>query len=87
MDLIPKIRKLAVNQAGGTHIWKGMDDLEILRSANLYGVDRITGERGYNLATVVLLGKDDVILDVASAYVTDAIVRKVNVDRYDDRVE
>ena len=26
MDLIPKIRKLAVNQAGGTHIWKGMDD-------------------------------------------------------------
>lgn len=85
MDLIPKIRKLAVNQAGGTHVWKGMDDLEILRSANLYGVDRITGERGYNLAAVMLLGKDDVILDVAPAYVTDAIVRKVNVDRYDDR--
>ena len=85
MDLIPKIRKLAVNQAGGTHVWKGMDDLEILRSANLYGVDRITGERGYNLAAVMLLGKDDVILDVAPAYVTDAIVRKVNIDRYDDR--
>ena len=33
----------------------------------------------------MLLGKDDVILDVAPTYVTDAIVRKVNADRYDDR--
>ena len=32
-----------------------------------------------------MLGRDDVILDVAPAYVTDALVRKVNVDRYDDR--
>lgn len=85
MDLIPMIRKLAVNQEGGVHPWKQMDDLEILRSANLYGVDRVTGEQGYNLAAVMLFGKDDVILDVAPAYVTDAIVRKVNVDRYDDR--
>ena len=37
------------------------------------------------MAAVMLLGKDDVILDVAPAYVTDALVRKVNVDRYDDR--
>lgn len=85
MDLIPMIRRLAVNQEGGAHPWKKMDDLEILRSANLYGVDRVTGEQGYNLAAVMLLGKDDVILDVAPAYVTDAIVRKVNIDRYDDR--
>ena len=33
----------------------------------------------------MLLGKDDVILNVAPTYVTDALVRKVNVDRYDDR--
>ena len=33
----------------------------------------------------MLLGKDDVILNVVPAYVTDALVRKVNVDRYDDR--
>lgn len=40
---------------------------------------------GDNLAALMLLGKDDVILNVAPAYVTDALVRKVNVDRYDDR--
>jgi ATP-dependent DNA helicase RecG len=33
----------------------------------------------------MLLGKDDVILNVCPAYETDALLRKVNVDRYDDR--
>ena len=51
----------------------------------MYGRDRVTGEQGYNLAAVMLLGKDDVIMDVAPAYVTDALVRRVNTDRYDDR--
>lgn len=33
----------------------------------------------------MLLGKDDVILNVAPTYVTNALVRKVNMDCYDDR--
>lgn len=43
-----------------------------------------TGESGYNLAAILLLGKDEVIQNVCPAYETDALVRKVNVDRYDD---
>ena len=35
--------------------------------------------------TVSFANRDDVILNVAPAYVTDALVRKVNLDRYDDR--
>lgn len=62
-----------------------MDDLDLLKSAGLYGRDIVTGEEGFNLAAIMLLGKDDVILNVAPTYVTDALVRKVNVDRYDDR--
>ena len=85
LDLLPRLRKLALNNAMGSHPWEDMDDEQILKSAGLYGVDRTTGEHGYNLAAVMLLGKNDVILDVAPAYVTDAIVRKVNIDRYDDR--
>lgn len=42
----------------------------------IYGKDIATGEEGYNLATIMLLGKDDVILNVAPAYVTDALVSK-----------
>ena len=36
----------------------------------------MTGESGFNLAAVMLLGKDDVIADVAPAYVTDALLRR-----------
>lgn len=85
LDLLQKIRIMAENHAGGTHPWQSMDDTELLKSAGLYGRDIATGEEGYNLAAIMLLGKDDVILNVAPAYVTDAIARKVNVDRYDDR--
>ena len=86
LDLLPKIRIMAQNHARwvSTH-GLTMDDQELLKSAGLYGRDIATGEEGYNLQQFMLLGKDDVILNVAPAYVTDALVRKVNVDRYDDR--
>ncbi len=37
------------------------------------------------LESLVLLGKYDVIRDICPAYETDALVRKINVDRYNDR--
>ena len=76
---------MAVNNVAGSHPWKKMSDEELLKSAGLYGIDRITGQEGYNPAAVMLLGKNDVILDIVPAYATDALLRKVNVDRYDDR--
>ena len=84
-DLLPRIRQMAVNHAGGSHPWEYMTDEELLRSAGLYGTDVATGESGYNLAAILLLGKDEVIQNVCPAYETDALVQKVNVDRYDDR--
>ena len=84
-DLLPKVRLMAQNHAGGNHLWATMDDMDLLKSAGLYGRDIGTGDEGFNLAAIMLLGKDDVILNVAPAYVTDALVRKVNIDRYDDR--
>lgn len=85
LDLLARVRQMAVNRAKGSHQWQSMNDEELLRSAGLYGIDRVTGEKGYNLAAVMLLGKDEVIQDVAPAYMTDALIRKVNADRYDDR--
>lgn len=86
IDLPPRLRKMATNSNNGhTHPWFAMSDEELLKSASLYGTDCATGEVGYNLAAVMLLGKDDVIMDIAPAYVTDALLRRINVDRYDDR--
>lgn len=85
LDLLPRIRIRAQNHAGGQHPWTTMDDMALLKSAGLYGRDVATGKEGFNLAAIMLLGKDDVILNVAPTYVTDALVRKVNTTRYDDR--
>ena len=85
LDLLQKVRTMAANNCGQSHPWSAMTDDELLRSARLYIKDRATGESGFNLAAIMLLGDDSVIGDVAPAYVTDAILRKVDVDRYDDR--
>lgn len=47
-----------------------MTEEELLRSAGLYGTDVATGESGYNLAAILLLGKDEVIQSVCPAYET-----------------
>lgn len=86
LDLLPRLRTMAGNNVGnGTHPWSSMTDDELLRSAHLYSKDRVTGEEGFNLAAILLLGQDDLILDVLPAYTTDALVRRQNTDRYDDR--
>lgn len=66
--------------------WLSLSDGELLRAARLYGRDQLTGERGFNLAAVALLGKEDTILDVIPLYRTDAVLRRVKNDRYDDRL-
>lgn len=84
-DTIDKARHLACARSAN-HPWGSMNDAELLRSARLYTTNRLTGEKGYTLAAVLLFGSDDVIADVCPAYKTDGIVRRENLDRYDDRV-
>ncbi len=62
-----------------------MDDLQLLKSAQLYQTDPLTKESGITLAGVMLFAPDSLILQVCPAHRTDLILRKVNVDRYDDR--
>lgn len=85
LDLLPRIRQMAVNRYQA-HPWKDMGDTALSNSAGLIGVDAETGRKGYNLAAVMLLGRDDVIKNVCPAYRTDALLRKINTDRYDDRL-
>ncbi|MFW5931115.1 MAG: helix-turn-helix domain-containing protein [Desulfosalsimonas sp.] len=83
-DLIEKCRRyVRINK--NNHPWSDMDDLELLKSAQLYLPDPHTGKYGVTLAGVLLFGTDQLILFVCPAHRTDLILRKVNVDRYDDR--
>lgn len=83
-DLIARARKLATIQKSN-HPWAGMTDVELVKSSQMYLKDYQNGKKGFTLAAVLLLGKDEVILSVLPHFRTDAILRKENVDRYDDR--
>jgi ATP-dependent DNA helicase RecG len=85
-ELFGRIRRLAKSERPD-HPWLEMDDEALLRSAGLYKRDYQTGKKGYTLAAVLLLGKDEVIRDVLPHYKTDTLLRVENVDRYDDRDE
>lgn len=83
-ELFSRVRILAKNERAD-HPWQDMTDEELLRSAGLFRQDHQTGKEGYSLASVLLLGKDEVIQSVLPHYKTDAILRIENADRYDDR--
>ncbi len=83
-DLIDKCRRLAGVWRDG-HPWLHMDDMELIKSAQLYQTDPETGKNGLTLAGILLLGNDQVILSAVPHHRTDLILRKVNLDRYDDR--
>ena len=68
------------------HPWLAMDDAELLRNSRLWSRDPTTGEYGFNLAAVMLLGKPETILDVAPVYRTDVVLQRSGNDRYDDRL-
>jgi len=83
-DLIAKCRKIA-SLRREDHPWSELDDLNLLKSAQLYQTDSGTGESGLTLAGILLLGKDELILSAVPHHRTDLILRKINLDRYDDR--
>lgn len=85
LTLLNRIRTMADNKAPG-HPWMKMDDDTLMHSARLYARDYGGREEGLTLAAALLLGKDDVISDLLPAYKTDAVVRRRDLERYDDRL-
>lgn len=86
MDLLESVRKLAKSK-NPDHEWLKMSDHEIFTSAGLWEKDFSSGVQGFNMAGVLIFGKDEVIRSCCPGYVTDAIYRVENMDRYDDRLQ
>ncbi len=83
-EVIEKARKLAGTRQSG-HPWLSMSDEELIDSAQLRQQDHQRGLTGLTLAAILLFGKDSTILSALPHHRTDALLRRVNVDRYDDR--
>ena len=62
-----------------------MDYLEMLKSNGLHLKNLQGGKEGITLAGILLFGNDQLIQAALPHYRTDAILRKENIDRYDDR--
>ena len=84
IDLTEETRKMASNRTSN-HPWSKMSNEEMLRSAGLYERNLETGKEGFNLACLLLFGKDDIIASALSYYKTDAILKIKDIERYDDR--
>lgn len=85
LELMPVVRQLIQNK-NAEHEWLKMPDKDLFISAGLYEKDFVTGNKGYNLAAVMLFGKEATIRSCVPGYITDAIYRVENTERYDDRL-
>ena len=84
-ELIDQYRKIATLRRND-HPWGSIGDLDFIKSAQLI-LKPIpeTGKSGVTLAGILFLGKDSVILSAVPHHRTDLNIRKINLDRDDDR--
>jgi ATP-dependent DNA helicase RecG len=84
-EVFDKVRKLiaAINT---THTWLTASNERMLRDVNFLRRDFNTGEEGLTLAAALVFGKDETIGSILPAYKLDVMVRRENLDRWDDRL-
>lgn len=84
-DLFIKARKL-IRSRNSEHLWLSITDEQLLMKAGLYRNDYQSGKEGFTLAAILLFGKDDLIQQIIPQYKIDAILRRTDTLRYDDRL-
>lgn len=82
---LQRARQLAQVYRDKQHPWSTMTDEQMLRSAGLWQRDVQTGNEGYTLAAALLFGTPQTLLTTVPQYFVDALLRRVDEDRYDDR--
>lgn len=88
-DLNPQIFEKVRRQIASihsTHPWLQADNERLLRDALFLRRDFTTGEEGLTLAAALMFGKDLTIGNILPAYRIDVMVRRENLDRWDDRL-
>ncbi len=83
--IFDKVRRL-IASVNSTHPWLQVDNERLLRDALFLRRDFTSGEEGLTLAAALMFGKDDTIGNILPAYRIDVMVRRENMDRWDDRL-
>ncbi len=84
-ELFDRARRL-MRSNNSKHPWADLSNEEMLRIGGFYAEDRETGKECLTLAAVLMFGTDLAIQQAVPAYKFDCLLRRDNVERYDDRV-
>ncbi|MDR2267633.1 MAG: putative DNA binding domain-containing protein [Christensenellaceae bacterium] len=74
-DLVKRAQRMAAECFPEQH-WEDMDPMQLFQHANLYETDWRAGKIGFNLAAILLFGRDDVIESCAPGFRTEVLVSK-----------
>ena len=67
------------------HPWNELSNNDFFRVAGLFRRDLANNNEGFTMAALLLFGKEEVIRSAIPHYKVDALFRKIDIDRYDDR--
>ncbi|MFA4947863.1 MAG: RNA-binding domain-containing protein [Candidatus Krumholzibacteriia bacterium] len=84
-DLFEKSRRLMRGRVP-QHPWADLVPEALLNIAGFVRKDVFTGKVGYTLAAALMFGTDEIIQSVAPGYKFDALLRRRDIERYDDRL-
>ncbi len=84
-DLFDKARRLMRGRAP-QHPWVDLPNEELLNIAGFVRKDIFTGKIGYTLAAAMMFGTDTIIQSIVPGYKFDALLRRRDTERYDDRL-
>ncbi len=82
--LFDRAKRLIQGRSPG-HPWVELTTEELLHRASFYRKSP-DGKHGYTLAAALFFGTDETIQSIVPAYKIDALVRRRDLDRYDDRL-
>ena len=85
MELFDKARRLMLSY-NSHHPWASLSNDELLKHGGFYTHDSHSGKKVLTLAAILLFGTDEAINQVVPGYKFDCLLRRVNTERYDDRL-
>jgi ATP-dependent DNA helicase RecG len=82
--VVERVRRMIRNNRPD-HPWNELGDMDFFRTSGLYRRDLATNTEGFTMAALLLFGKDEMIQSAIPHYKIDALLRRKDIDRYDDR--
>jgi ATP-dependent DNA helicase RecG len=82
--IVERTRKMIKNNRPD-HPWNDLNNWDFFITSGLYRTDLISGQEGFTMTALLLFGRDEIIQSAIPHYKVDAVLRRNDLDRYDDR--